>query len=170
MIALVVTGAPLTRHVHRGVALARAGGRPVAVIATAAAGSWLDHDELARLDVPVLDTHRPPGTPKRLPPPDAVVLAPGTFNTINKLAAGIADTYALSVLCEALATRHPMAVVPFVSRSLAGHPAWPRSLATLAEAGARLVDPRTGGPWSGDPLEPGTGDTVAAAFDWRWVL
>lgn len=74
---------------------------------------------------------------------------------------------ALSVLCEALATRRPMTVVPFVSRSLAGHPAWPRSLATLPGAGVRLVDPRTGGPWRDEPLEPGTGDTVAAAFDWR---
>ncbi|SDS61462.1 hypothetical protein SAMN04515669_1496 [Jiangella sp. DSM 45060] len=131
MIVLVVTGAPLARHAHLGAALARAAGHPVTVVATAAAGPWLDHDALACLEVPVLDRHRPPGTAKRLPVPDAVV--------------------------------------PFVSRSLAGHPAWPRSLTMLREAGARLVDPRTGGPWD-EPLESGSGDAVAAAFDWGWAI
>lgn len=73
-------------------------------------------------------------------------------------------------MCEALATGRPMVAVPFVSRSLAGHPAWPRSLATLRGAGLRLVDPHTGRPGFDEPLESGTGDAVAAAFDWRWAL
>ena len=57
-----------------------------------------------------------------------------------------------------------------MSRSLAGHPTWPRSLHTLREAGVRLVDPRTGAAGVDEPLESGTGDPVAAAFDWRWAL
>jgi phosphopantothenoylcysteine synthetase/decarboxylase len=92
----------------------------------------------------VLDGHRTPGEPKSFPRPDAVILAPATFNTVNKLATGIADTYALTVLCSAIGTRTPMVIVPFVSTRLAGHPAWLASLAVLRYAEATLVDPATG--------------------------
>nr|WP_246221421.1 flavoprotein [Phytoactinopolyspora mesophila] len=170
MLYLVATGAPLSSHVHRAVVLGRDQGWRVAVIATNAASAWLDHDALERLDVPILNEHRQPDTTKRLARPDAVVLAPGTFNTINKLAAGIADTYALSVLCEALGADRRLVIVPFVSQSLAGHPAWTPSLATLRQAGAHLVDPRSGQLGVDGPLESGTGDAVARAFRWEWAL
>lgn len=166
---LVVTGAPLTRFVHRGVAEARALGWQVAVVATAAASSWLDHEELERSGVPLVAEHREPGSDKRLPQPAAVVLAPGTFNTINKLAAGIADTYALSVLCESLGEQRDMVVVPFIKRALAGHPAWGSSLEILRRAGVQLIDPHTGSPGAGT-IESGTGDVVAESFQWHWVL
>jgi phosphopantothenoylcysteine synthetase/decarboxylase len=49
---------------------------------------------------------------KRFPPPAHVIICPATFNTINKLAAGIMDDYppacSANLLCEALATRTPM--------------------------------------------------------------
>ncbi|WP_157987787.1 flavoprotein [Jiangella endophytica] len=166
----VVTGAPLTRFVHHGIAEARAAGWQTAVVATAAALSWLDREELERVGVALVTDHREPGMDKRLPRPDAVVLAPGTFNTVNKLAAGIADTYALSVLCESLGERRAMVVVPFVKRALAGHPAWGASLETLRRAGVQLVNPHTGDIGAATPIESGTGDAVAAAFQWRWVL
>jgi hypothetical protein len=35
-----------------------------------------------------------------LPPADAIAVAPATYNTINKWAAGISDTLALGILCE----------------------------------------------------------------------
>lgn len=167
---LVVTGAPLTRFVHRGVVEARALGWQAAIIATAAASKWLDRKELERSGVPLVSDHREPDSNKRLPQPSAVVLAPGTFNTINKLAAGIADTYALSVLCESLGERRTMVVVPFVKHALAGHPAWASSLETLRRSGVQLLDPHTGSPGAGAPLESGTGEGVAAAFKWRWIL
>jgi len=150
--------------------IGRSAGWQVAVVATEAAASWLDHKQLRLLDVPVLNEHRQPDAAKRLPRPDVVVLAPGTFNTINKLAAGMADTYALSVLCEALGAGRRIVIVPFVSQSLAGHPAWKASLATLQHAGAEFVDARTGKVGYDEPLESGTGDAVARAFRWEWVF
>lgn len=170
MLYLVANGAPLSSHVHRGAVLGRDQGWRVAVIATDAASGWLDYDAFERLGVPVLTEHRQPGTAKRLPRPDAVVLAPGTFNTINKLAAGIADTYVLSVLCEALGTGRRLVIAPFVNQSLAGHPAWAASVTTLQQAGALFIDPRTGECGSDEPLESGTGDAVADAFQWEWAL
>lgn len=170
MLYFVVAGAPLSRHIHHGVELAQERAFQVAVIPTQAAEAWLDRDALAALGAPVIGRHRRPGTDKRLPKPEAIILAPGTFNTVNKLVAGIADTYPLSVLCEALAVRRRIVVVPFVSDSLAGHPAWPASLAVLRQAGVRFIDPRTGQADVIEPLRSGTGDAVADAFQWSWVF
>jgi hypothetical protein len=74
-----------------------------------------------------------------LPPPDAVVVAPATFNTINKWAAGISDTLALGMLNEAIGMRLPVIAVPFPSVALARHPAFMRNMATLKEWGVRFV-------------------------------
>lgn len=169
-IYLVATGAPLTRRAADFVPEAEARGWQPAIIATNSAQAWLDEDKMKGLDVPVLTGHRSPDQAKRLPPAGAVVLAPGTFNTINKLATGIADTYALSVLCEAISLRTPMVIVPFVSSRLSGHPAWLASLAVLRYAGATLVDPRDGAVNVHEPPEADTGDTVTDHFHWSWAL
>jgi phosphopantothenoylcysteine synthetase/decarboxylase len=139
-------------------------------VATASAGAWLDHAALTKLDAPVLTDHRGPDEAKGLPKPNAVILAPATFNTVNKLATGIADTYALSVLCGAVGTRTPMVIVPFVNTRLAGHPAWLASLAVLRYAGATLVDPRDGTVNAHEPLQSGTDEAVSEAFNWEWAL
>jgi Flavoprotein len=57
--------------------------------------------------------YKRPDEPDVLPPPDALVVAPATFNTINKLAAGISDTLALCLLNEAVGTGLPIIAVPF---------------------------------------------------------
>lgn len=170
MLYLVATGAPLTRRIPDAIPTARDRGWQPAVIATNAAQSWLDRDRLDSLEVPVLTDQRTPGGSKRLPAPDAVILAPATFNTVNKLATGIADSYAMGVLCEAISTHTPIIVVPFVSTRLTGHPAWLASLAVLRYAGATLIDPRDGSVNSHQPLESGTGDAVTDGFQWEWAL
>lgn len=167
---LVATGAPLTRRIADGVIEARKHDWTPAVITTAAAEEWLDREALDQLGVPVLGEHRSPDQPKRLPRPDAVILAPATFNTTNKLATGIADTYALSAMCEALGDQKPFVLVPFVNQRLAGHPAWLASLAVLRYAGVTLVDPRDGSVNTYDSLTSGTGETVSEAFQWAWAL
>ena len=49
---------------------------------------------------PVRTDYKNPGDPDVLPPADAMIVAPATVNTINKWAAGIADTLALGLLVE----------------------------------------------------------------------
>jgi hypothetical protein len=58
-----------------------------------------------------------PGEPDLLPEPDAIIVAPATFNTINKWAAGIADTLALGLLCEATGKGLPVVVLPYLGSS-----------------------------------------------------
>jgi phosphopantothenoylcysteine decarboxylase len=57
---------------------------------------------------PALVDQRQPGHAKRFPEPAHVVVCPATFNSVNKLAAGIMDTYAAGIMCEALASHTPL--------------------------------------------------------------
>jgi hypothetical protein len=121
-------------------------------------------------DVPVITGNRRPDEPRHTPPADAVAVVPMTFNTLNAWANGIASTYPLTTLCTALGSRTSTVAVPFVKEDLAGHPAWLASLAVLRAAGVRIADPHDGSTASLQPITAGTGDAIADAFRWEWVL
>src|SRR5215218_10155619 len=92
----------------------------------------MDLDHLANLTGHVVRyDYKQPDEPDVLPPPDAIVVAPATFNTVNKWAAGISDTLALGILNEALGLGLPVIAVPFPNIALARHPAFRRSMADL---------------------------------------
>lgn len=170
-LAIVACGAPLAARVHEVAALAIAAGWDARVIATTAATAWIDSAELERVTgFPALVEQRQPDQPKRFGPPARVIVCPATFNTVNKLAAGIADDYAAGFLCEALATGTPIVIVPMVSTKLWGHPVWQRNLDALAAAGVTFADVQTGRAGTPAPVESGTGDQVAAKFDSAWAV
>ena len=84
-------------------------GHQVAVTLTPTAATWLDAiGERARLEaltgLPVRSTPRLPGEPKPHPKSDVLVGAPLSANSVAKLALGIADNQALTVLCECVAS------------------------------------------------------------------
>ena len=72
---------------------------------------------------------------------DAVILAPATFNTINRWAFGAADTLALSILCEALGAGTPIQVIPCVKKTLRQHPAFTEHVQRLKDAGVVFTEP-----------------------------
>ncbi|WP_420162164.1 flavoprotein [Nocardiopsis sp. CNT-189] len=77
-------------------------------IATPSTAEFVDTSALEqRMSRPTRGQHRDPGQP-RTPKVEAVVVAPASFNTVNKLAAGIADNYALDVVGEALGSGVPL--------------------------------------------------------------
>jgi hypothetical protein len=151
-LTLVVCGAPLASRAGE-VADALREGWSVSVVATDAAGQWFpepsEHDR---------------------PRPHVVVACPLTFNTANKVAAGIMDTGAAGALCDALGAGVPIVVVPMVNNRLWGHPVWASTLRTLGAAGVRFVDPRSGLVDDPAPVQSGTGPEVVAAFDPAWVV
>ena len=104
------------------------------------------------------------------PRPDLVVACPVTFNTANKVAAGIMDTSAAGVLCDALGAGVPVVAVPMVNNRLWGHAVWATTLRTFSGAGVRFVDPRSGQIGDPAPVQSGTGPEVVAAFDPTWVV
>lgn len=114
----------------------------LAVTLTPTAARWLEPvlpALAATTDLPVRWTSRLPTEPKPHPVPDAFAFAPATANSLAKLALGIGDNQALTVLGEALGRRTPMVVLPQVSDDQSNHPAWSGHLAALRSAGVVLA-------------------------------
>jgi phosphopantothenoylcysteine synthetase/decarboxylase len=75
------------------------------------------------------------------PPRGVVLFAPCSFNSLNKLAHGIADNLALSVVAEAIGRRTPVIVAPSLNQPLLEHPQAQASLRTLPAWGVTIVPP-----------------------------
>ena len=71
----------------------------------------------------------------------ALVIAPATANTINKLASGVGEDMLTTI---ALAFEGPVVIAPAMNPSMYAHDATRRSLVTLRERGAILVEPAEG--------------------------
>src|SRR5580704_1213343 len=93
------------------------------------------------------------------PPRGVVLFAPCSFNSLNKLAHGIADNLALSVVAEAIGRGTPVIVGPSLNAPLLNHPeaqATPKN----APPGGRAPPPageRRGGPPPPPPRRAGRG-------------
>jgi phosphopantothenoylcysteine synthetase/decarboxylase len=75
------------------------------------------------------------------PPRGVVLFAPCSFNSLNKLAHGIADNLALSVVAEAIGRDTPVIVAPSLNAPLLKHPEAQASLCKLASWGVTIVPP-----------------------------
>src|SRR5207302_1702117 len=73
------------------------------------------------------------------PPRGVVVFAPCSFNSLNKLAHGIADNLSLSVVAEAIGRGTPVIVGPSLNAPLLANPAAQASLKTLSSWGVTIV-------------------------------
>jgi phosphopantothenoylcysteine synthetase/decarboxylase len=164
---LVVCGSPAARGVPGAVETAQAHGWDVCVIATPDGLKFIDVPRLAELTGhPVRHRYKYPGDPDVLPAPDAVLVAPATVNTINKWAAGIADTLALGLIVEGIGKGLPIVAVPFTNEAMARHPAFPRNIALLREWGVTVL-------WGDGEIprfDPGAGESFVDAFPWRVAL
>ncbi|MBC2902392.1 flavoprotein [Streptomyces cupreus] len=149
---VVVCAAGIAAGVGKLIGAAQERGWEVGVIATPVAmNGFFDTAAVEALTGrPIRSAWRTPGDPRPFPPPDAVVVAPATFNTVNKWAQGLADTLAVATLCEAPGLGVPIAALPCVADALAAHPAYQESLARLRGMGVRF-----GEPYSGDPQPDG---------------
>jgi hypothetical protein len=170
-LAVVACGSPLAVRSHDVAAAAAAAGWIPRVAATESALGWLDAAAVERITgVPPLVAQRGPGEPKRFPAPGAVIVCPATFNSVNKIAVGIMDNYAVGLVSESLASGIPVTVVPMVSSRLWHHPAWAPNVERLAAAGVRFVSPRTGRVGPPAPVDAGPANPVTTIFDPAWVI
>ncbi|MEV6525643.1 flavoprotein [Longispora sp. NPDC051575] len=149
---VVVCAAGPASDIGTLLALAHAEGWTCRVVCTPSAVPFVDTAEIERsTGHPVRSGYRPAGAPRPPQEPvDAVLVAPATFNTVNKLAAGIADTYALGVLAECVGDV-PVVVVPFVNAALANRRPFRRAVDELRAEGVRVLladppHPRNSGP------------------------
>src|SRR5271156_1421211 len=75
------------------------------------------------------------------PPRGVVLFAPCSFNSLNKLAHGVADSLALSVVAEAIGRGTPVIVGPSLNQPLLDHPVARASLAALSAWHVKIVGP-----------------------------
>lgn len=161
VLSVVVSGAAPAADVSTLVKQALERGWTVQVIATPSALAFFDAAEIEALTgSPVRSKHRAPGAP-RSRVPDAIVVAPATFNLINQWALGVADSYALAVLAEQTGMGLPIVALPAVSAPLASRPQFARSLKALRGEGVSVLL----GP--GGTAPPGTGE---GTFPWHLAL
>ena len=78
------------------------------------------------------------------PVPGPVFFAPCGFNSLNKLAAGIADNLALSITSEMIGFGQTVVVALSLNAPLLAHPAARRAIDTLRGWGVRVVEPVPG--------------------------
>ncbi|MET8310539.1 flavoprotein [Micromonospora sp. NPDC005173] len=164
---VIACGSPLARHVGRLVDLAQQDGWEVCVVVTPDGAKFVDRPALARqTGHPVRTHYKNPGDPDVLPPADAMIVCPATVNTVNKWAAGIADTLALGLLVEAQGKGLPIVAVPYTNAAMAAHPAFRAGIARLAEWGVTVlfVDHVVA------LHPPGTGEQHLHAFPWSMPL
>ncbi|SOB85497.1 flavoprotein [Streptomyces sp. 1331.2] len=138
---VVVCAAGVAGGVGELIAAAQAEGWQVGVVATPQAMGFIDAEAItAQTGYPIRSAWRRPGAPRPLPDPEAIVVSPATFNTVNKWALGISDTLALGILCESYGWGIPVAVQPCLSAAQAAHPAYEQSLARLRAMGVRVAE------------------------------
>lgn len=167
-LSIIVCGAGPAREVGTLVALAQAAGWHTYLTATPAGLPFLDCSALERqTGYPVRHAHRAPGERRRpRPHADAAIVAPATANTICKLAAGIADTYALDILSECIGAEVPVIVLPFINTALAARRPLRLAVDNLRAEGIQVLL----GAGGFEPHQPGSGDEQISTFGWRLTL
>ena len=126
---------------------AQTAGWEVCIITTPQGRKFFDIPTFEALTkYPIRSEYKHPNEPDVLPRPDAIVVFPATFNTINKWANGISDTLAVGILCEYLGLGYPIIAVPCfrTGGGLDGHPAFFRSIDFLKMCGVQVMyEPET---------------------------
>ncbi|GGK80411.1 flavoprotein [Sphaerisporangium melleum] len=163
---VIVCAAGPAGQVGELVGPAREAGWTVQVVATPSALGFIDVPALERqTGRPVRSRYRRPDEPKP-PRADAIIVAPATYNTINKFAQGIADTYALGLLAEAPGLGIPVVVLPFVNAALAGRAPFRRSVDQLRAEGVHILL----GPGRFEPHLPNSGADPTDTYPWHLAL
>jgi len=174
-ILLIVAGSVAAYKALELARLARKAGAEVTGLLTAGGARFVTPHALAALtgarvhgDLWSLEDETHAGHIRLAREHDAVVVAPASADLMAKMALGLADDLASTVL---LATTRPVLVAPAMNPTMWAHPATAAHVATLTARGIRFV-----GPDSGAMAEPETGpgrlaepaailDAVAALFE-----
>jgi phosphopantothenoylcysteine synthetase/decarboxylase len=164
---VIACGSPAARRVGTLVDLAHRDGWDVCVVVSPDGRKFIDIPALAnQTGHPVRSDYKNLGDPDVLPEADAMIVAPATVNTINKWAAGIADTLPLGLIVEGLGKGIPLVALPYTNAAMAAHPAFNESVARLRSWGVTVL--------YGDDVvrlhAPGTGEAFIDEIPWDLAL
>lgn len=136
---VIVCGSGLAPLIYDFIGTAQQAEWDVCVILTPVATRFVDRSRLETMTGhPVRSDYKQPDEPDVLPRADALVVYPATFNTMNKWALGIADTLAVSLLCEYTGLNTPIVAIPVFSGGLDTNPAIKRSIKILKRYGVSV--------------------------------
>jgi phosphopantothenoylcysteine synthetase/decarboxylase len=162
---IVVCGAGPAFDVSQLVKAAQGRSWTAAVTATPTAMDFIEPQPLESLTGhPVRSTHQSsPRTRRSLPVTDALIIAPATYNSVNKIALGLADNYAMASVAELIGRQVPTVIVPFVNTALATRAPFRQAVASLRDEGVRVL---LGPDDHWEPHPPGSGNERQKAFPW----
>ena len=115
-------------------------GAKVSTIPTDFALRFIDIDKLKKIDKNIIKIGWDDKI--RLPKEDAILIAPCTFNTLNSIASGIANTYPLCLIASAIGKKTPVFIAPAMNKSLWDHPIVGQSIKILENWGCRVIWPK----------------------------
>jgi len=137
---LGVTAVPGADRTLDRIRAEQAAGWDVCLLATERSLHWFDADAAVALTGhPIQSRMRVYGEPLFTPLGGRMVIAPAGFNTINKIALGLADDMVSGLACEAVARGVPLTVEPQMSDGFANHPIFAESVQRLTDAGVDFV-------------------------------
>ncbi|AZM57330.1 flavoprotein [Streptomyces sp. WAC 01529] len=143
---LIACAAPPARRLEVPIRAAQRVGWDVCLILTPSAHRWLTEDaegEIQSLEEltghPVRWQYKLPSQPDVLPPPDAILVAPLTNNTLAKWATAVSDTLALGLITEGIGLGLKIVALPHFNDAQAAHPAVARHVDFLREAGVTVL-------------------------------
>ncbi|MDG4792835.1 flavoprotein [Micromonospora sp. WMMD1082] len=166
---IVVCAAGPAADVTQLISVAQTHSWTTAVTATPSSVDFIDAPAIERLTGAAVRSsyHASPGNRRSLPATDALIIAPATYNSINKIALGLADNYAMTSVAELIGRQVPTVIVPFVNAALAARLPFRRAVAGLRDEGIRiLLGPKDG--W--EPHPPGSGQNQQRAFPWKMAF
>jgi phosphopantothenoylcysteine synthetase/decarboxylase len=152
---VLACGSPAARRLPVLVELAQDRGWEVVVATSTHGRRFVDPDELARRTGHPVHSAFEEVAEHPLPPAQAIVMAPATVNTINKWAAGIADTLPLGLAIEGMGRGLPVVALPFSNAPMAAFPAFGHAIVRLRGWGVTVLygdDVVPFGPPGGDEL------------------
>ena len=146
-IYIIVSGAGTARRIPELVRQLSKHFERTLVIPTENASRVLSRGEMSAIDgMTIVDSYFDDAI-LPYPPRGIVLVAPCTFNSLNKLAHGIADTLALSVVAEAIGRATPVIVAVSVNPPLFAHPQTAQSIDRLRSWGIEVIEPARNATW-----------------------
>lgn len=136
------SAAPPVLEVSGVIKDAQARGWDVCLGLTPTAAWWLEADLPSLEELtghPVRSEYKRPGEPDAWPKADVILLAPATFNTVNRWALGLTDRFVVGVAAEGIGKRIPTVAMPCVNAAYVQHPQFDLSVATLRGAGVTVL-------------------------------
>jgi len=76
-----------------------------------------------------------------------LLVAPCTFNTFNKIALGLADNLATSMIADGLGAGRPVVIAPAMNHGLWSHPQTRASIERMKSCGCQIVQPAISEQW-----------------------